>query len=58
VLGAGCTMIVKPASATPLTALAIGALAVEAGLPPGVVSVRRRDLTRRPDEQIRTQGSR
>lgn len=38
-LAAGCPMIVKPASATPLTALEIGALAVEAGFPPGVVSV-------------------
>lgn len=38
-LAAGCTMIVKPPSATPLTAIAIGALAVEAGLPRGVVNV-------------------
>ena len=38
-LAAGCTMIIKPASATPLTALAIGALAIEAGFPPGVISV-------------------
>lgn len=38
-LAAGCTMIVKPASATPLTALAIGALSIEADFPPGVISV-------------------
>lgn len=38
-LAAGCTMIVKPPSATPLTAIAVGALAVEAGFPPGVVNV-------------------
>jgi succinate-semialdehyde dehydrogenase/glutarate-semialdehyde dehydrogenase len=38
-LAAGCTMIVKPASATPLTALAIGELAVEAGIPAGVVNI-------------------
>lgn len=38
-LAAGCTMIIKPASATPLTALAVGALSIEAGFPPGVISV-------------------
>jgi len=38
-LAAGCTMVVKPAEATPLTALALARLAVEAGMPPGVVGV-------------------
>ena len=38
-LAAGCTMVVKPASQTPLTALALGELAQRAGLPPGVFSV-------------------
>ncbi|GAA5784592.1 NAD-dependent succinate-semialdehyde dehydrogenase [Chitiniphilus shinanonensis] len=38
-LAAGCTMVVKPASQTPLTALAMAALAVEAGLPAGVFNV-------------------
>jgi len=38
-LAAGCTVILKPASETPLTALAIGALLLEAGVPPGVVNV-------------------
>lgn len=38
-LAAGCTMVVKPASQTPLTALAIAALAEEAGVPAGVLSV-------------------
>ena len=38
-LAAGCTMVVKPASQTPLSALAIGAIAREAGIPPGVVNV-------------------
>jgi succinate-semialdehyde dehydrogenase/glutarate-semialdehyde dehydrogenase len=38
-LAAGCTMIVKPASKTPLSALALGELSIEAGLPPGVVNV-------------------
>ncbi|MPZ88228.1 MAG: aldehyde dehydrogenase family protein [Nitriliruptorales bacterium] len=38
-LAAGCTTILKPASDTPLTALAIGELLEEAGVPPGVVNV-------------------
>jgi succinate-semialdehyde dehydrogenase/glutarate-semialdehyde dehydrogenase len=38
-LAAGCTMIVKPAEQTPLTALALGLLAEEAGVPPGVLQV-------------------
>ncbi len=38
-LAAGNTAVLKPASATPLTALALGMLALEAGLPPGVLNV-------------------
>ena len=38
-LAAGCTMVIKPASQTPLTALALAALAERAGIPPGVLSV-------------------
>jgi succinate-semialdehyde dehydrogenase/glutarate-semialdehyde dehydrogenase len=38
-LAAGCPMIVKPASATPFTALALGVLAEEAGIPAGVFNV-------------------
>ncbi|WP_459614912.1 succinate-semialdehyde dehydrogenase [Bordetella sp. 2513F-2] len=38
-LAAGCTMIVKPAEQTPLTALALAVLAEEAGVPPGVFQV-------------------
>ena len=38
-LAAGCTMVVKPAEQTPLSALAIAALAEQAGLPRGVLSV-------------------
>ncbi|PAU87585.1 succinate-semialdehyde dehydrogenase (NADP(+)) [Pseudomonas sp. WN033] len=38
-LAAGCSMIVKPAEATPYTALALAVLAEEAGLPPGVFNV-------------------
>ena len=38
-LAAGCTMVLKPAEQTPLSALAVAALAEEAGLPAGVFSV-------------------
>jgi succinate-semialdehyde dehydrogenase/glutarate-semialdehyde dehydrogenase len=38
-LAAGCSVILKPASETPLTALAIGALLEEAGAPAGLVNV-------------------
>ncbi len=38
-LAAGCTVVLKPASATPLTALMIGRLFTEAGGPPGVFNV-------------------
>jgi acyl-CoA reductase-like NAD-dependent aldehyde dehydrogenase len=38
-LAAGNTLVLKPASATPLTALALGRLALEAGIPPGVLNV-------------------
>lgn len=38
-LAAGCTCVVKPASATPFSALAIAALAEQAGVPPGVLNV-------------------
>lgn len=38
-LAAGCTVILKPASYTPLTALMLGRIAVEAGVPAGVLNV-------------------
>ncbi len=38
-LAAGCTVVLKPASATPLTALAIAKIAEDAGLPRGVFNV-------------------
>jgi aldehyde dehydrogenase (NAD+) len=38
-LACGNTVIVKPASQTPLTALALGEIAMEVGLPPGVLNV-------------------
>ena len=48
-IAAGCTMVVKPASQTPLTMLALADLLNEVGVPPGVLNVvsttphRRRD---------------
>ena len=38
-LAAGCSMIVRPPSLTPLSALALGVLADRAGLPKGVLSI-------------------
>ncbi|MDG2312577.1 MAG: NADP-dependent succinate-semialdehyde dehydrogenase [Alphaproteobacteria bacterium] len=38
-LAAGCSMVVKPATSTPYSALAMAELAERAGVPPGVLSV-------------------
>lgn len=38
-LAAGCTIVLKPAEQTPLTALYIAALSKEAGFPDGVINV-------------------
>ena len=38
-LAAGCTVVLKPAPETPLSALALAGLAERAGLPPGVLNV-------------------
>ncbi len=38
-LAAGNTIVIKPAELTPLTAIRIGELALEAGMPPGVFNV-------------------
>ena len=38
-LAAGCTAVLKPAEQTPLTALRAGELALEAGIPPGVINI-------------------
>ncbi|MCK0768039.1 NAD-dependent succinate-semialdehyde dehydrogenase [Chromohalobacter canadensis] len=38
-LAAGCPVVIKPAEATPLTALALAKLADDAGLPAGVINV-------------------
>ena len=46
-LAAGCTVVCKPANATPLSALALAELASRAGIPPGVINVlagRTRDI--------------
>ncbi|MER6978441.1 aldehyde dehydrogenase [Streptomyces carpinensis] len=38
-LAAGCTVVLKPSENSPLSALLLGRLALEAGLPPGVLNV-------------------
>jgi succinate-semialdehyde dehydrogenase / glutarate-semialdehyde dehydrogenase len=48
-LAAGCTMVLKPAEQTPLSALALGVLADEAGLPEGVLSIVTTDAEGAPE---------
>jgi succinate-semialdehyde dehydrogenase / glutarate-semialdehyde dehydrogenase len=48
-LAVGCTMVLKPAEQTPLSALAIAALAEEAGLPSGVLSIVTGDASDAPE---------
>ncbi len=38
-LAAGCTVVIKPAELTPLSALALAELADQAGFPPGVINI-------------------
>jgi succinate-semialdehyde dehydrogenase / glutarate-semialdehyde dehydrogenase len=38
-LAAGCTIIVKPSQKTPFSALALGKLSLQAGIPPGVFNI-------------------
>jgi len=38
-MAAGCTIVIKPAEQTPLSALAIAELAQQAGVPPGVINI-------------------
>ncbi|MDQ2726412.1 MAG: NAD-dependent succinate-semialdehyde dehydrogenase [Actinomycetota bacterium] len=38
-IAAGCTMVLKPATLTPLSALALADILTEAGLPPGVLNI-------------------
>lgn len=51
-LAAGCSMVVKPASQTPLTALALAELAHRAGVPPGVFNVLTGNHTREIGAQL------
>jgi acyl-CoA reductase-like NAD-dependent aldehyde dehydrogenase len=51
-LACGNTVVLKPASQTPLTALALGDLALEAGVPPGVLNV----ITGRPRHRAASGG--
>ncbi|MDR2549114.1 MAG: NAD-dependent succinate-semialdehyde dehydrogenase [Desulfobulbus sp.] len=48
-LAAGCTVVCKPAESTPLTALALAALAEQSGMPPGVFNVIPCDGSRAPE---------
>ncbi len=48
-LAAGCTVIAKPAEDTPLTALALVHLAVEAGVPEGVINIVTASRERTPE---------
>jgi succinate-semialdehyde dehydrogenase/glutarate-semialdehyde dehydrogenase len=38
-IAAGCTMVLKPATLTPLSSLALGQILIDAGLPPGVLNI-------------------
>jgi acyl-CoA reductase-like NAD-dependent aldehyde dehydrogenase len=38
-LAAGCTVVLKPAEQTPVTAVALGEILLEAGVPPGAVNI-------------------
>jgi len=48
-LAAGCTVVCKPAEDTPLTSLALVALAQEAGVPPGVLNIISASRERTPE---------
>ncbi|MCH8178370.1 MAG: NAD-dependent succinate-semialdehyde dehydrogenase [Proteobacteria bacterium] len=45
-LAAGCPVVIKPAEATPLSALAVAELAQRAGMPPGVLNILTADAER------------
>ncbi len=47
-MAAGCTIVIKPAELTPLSALALAELALRAGIPPGVINI----LTADADQSI------
>ena len=44
-IAAGCTIVIKPAEQTPLSAIALGDLAKEAGIPDGVINIVTADAT-------------
>jgi succinate-semialdehyde dehydrogenase/glutarate-semialdehyde dehydrogenase len=48
-LAAGCTVVCKPAEDTPLTSLALVQLALEAGVPPGVLNIVTASRERTPE---------
>lgn len=57
-LAAGCTVVIKPAEQTPLTAIKLVELAIKAGFPPGVINVVAGDAaeignTWQQDERVR-----
>ncbi|KAJ5228902.1 hypothetical protein N7489_009610 [Penicillium chrysogenum] len=47
-LAAGCTIVIKPSPETPLSVLALADLALQAGLPPGVMNVLSTDSAHTP----------
>ncbi len=53
-LAAGCTVVVKPAGETPLSALALAELGERAGLPPGVFNVITTSISRVMGEELTT----
>jgi succinate-semialdehyde dehydrogenase/glutarate-semialdehyde dehydrogenase len=55
-LAAGCTVVIKPAQATPYSALALGELAHRAGFPPGVFNVVTGDASSRSPARRRLAG--
>ncbi|MBS1694205.1 MAG: NAD-dependent succinate-semialdehyde dehydrogenase [Actinobacteria bacterium] len=55
-VAAGCTMVLKPAPQTPLSALALADILMEAGLPPGVLNVVTTSRAAELTEPLVTQG--
>ncbi len=51
-LAAGCTIVAKPAEATPLSALALAVLAEEAGFPSGVINILPTDNAKQAGEEL------
>ncbi len=55
-LAAGCTMVIKPAESTPLTALAVAQALLDAGLPAGVLGVVTSDRAAEVSDTLFTDG--